>query len=247
MRLLTRICLSVLLLCVSFSVLTAQDDVPPAPELVAPQPVSTLASDGLILEAHFYVVHPDAPTVVLLHQLYRTRDHWLHYANALTVAGFNVLAPDLRGWGATGGEINWPAAVDDVATWMAWLRNEAQVRPDAISMMGSSMGSSLAINGCFQDELCRTVIAVSPGIAYYGIDVTESVTSLMGERQLFVVYADRDLYPRRAVPRMLGMAPNNITVQSYPGRNHGMDLIDTEWQTFIPLMVQWFSVLGVPQ
>ncbi|MGB1286825.1 MAG: alpha/beta hydrolase [Aggregatilineales bacterium] len=247
---LKRILLFCLILLIILPMTSAQDDAPVAenPELVLvqPQPVSAIAPDGLVLVGDFYLVNQQAPTVVLFHEIYRLRSNWLPYANLLTTAGFNVLAVDMRGWGQTGGTIDWFTAVDDVAVWMDWLRNAAQVRPDAISMMGSSMGSSIAIVGCANDALCQTAIAVSPGYSYYGVDVTEAL-SLLGERQMFIVYSDRDLYPRRGVPRMQALVPDNLTIQTYPGRVHGMDLLQAEQATFIPLMLQWFQVLGVPQ
>lgn len=223
------------------------EQTPPPAMPIQPETIVLTAEDGLDLVGDFYLLNPDAATVVLLHQIYRTRVDWQPYAELLNASGFNVLAVDLRGWGDTGGDIFWEQAVDDVALWLLWLREVAGVQPDTISLMGSSMGSSLALVGCAQDPLCATAIAVSPGWSYYGISVQEAFSTQLQDRPVLLVYAERDSYPRRGVPQMLTASPNPdlITVQAYPGNAHGMDLMGQEVITFLPLMLDWLTTYGV--
>ena len=209
----------------------------PLPEA---QLVTIQAADGLMLKGDFYLVDPTRPTVFLLHELYARRSSWNVILEPLLRSGYNVLAVDVRGHGATRGGINWYRALDDVALWFTWLREVAGVRPDAISTMGSSMGSTLAIIGCANDAACRTAIAISPGWSYYGFSLESSVAA----RPILVVYAERDHWPRLGVPQMVAAAPNTLTVHSYPGNAHGMNLVRAELETITPLMLDWLAAHG---
>lgn len=228
--------LRLLLLCLIITIFSrasfAQE--PTAPQ---PQEVMTRAADGLRLRADFYLVDPQRPTILLLHQLYTARASWRYVIPPLVENGYNVLAVDLRGHGQTRGDIYWRKAVEDIAIWMMWLRTEGGVRPDGISTMGSSMGSTLAIVGCANDEFCRSAIAISPGWNYYDISLAESVAV----KPILAVYAERDRWPALGIPDMLAAAPETFSTHAYAGNAHGMDMIHAEFETFIPLMLEWFA------
>ena len=221
-------------------VLKAQDT-PTAPTSLPPLPdaeqVEVAASDGLTLKGDFYRVATDRPTIFLIHELYARRSSWNPVLQPLLRAGYNVLAIDVRGHGATRGGINWHLALEDVALWFTWLREEAGVRPDGISTMGSSMGSTLAIIGCANDAACRSVIAISPGWSYYGISLEGSIAA----RPILVVYAERDRWPALGVPDMVATAPNTLSVTMYPGNAHGMYLVRSQLDDFTNVMLDWFA------
>ncbi|MCS6835994.1 MAG: alpha/beta fold hydrolase [Anaerolineae bacterium] len=204
--------------------------------------VALKARDGLTLVGTWVQVSADSPTVILLHQLYSNRQGWSPIIETLTANGYNVLAVDLRGYGQTRGRINWPKALLDVADWAAWVRGQG-VR-DAISMLGSSMGSVLAIVACGADPACKTAIAISPGWEYYGIGVRVPLTEQFGERRVLVIYAERDRYPRQGVPRMVEAAPNVVTTLSYLGNAHGIDMIRQTSDTSLPAILDWLAAHG---
>jgi pimeloyl-ACP methyl ester carboxylesterase len=203
--------------------------------------VEVETTDGLTLVGDFYLLDPQGPTVLLLHQLYTTRASWEGLIPSLLDAGYNVLAVDLRGHGATRGGLDWNRAVTDVQVWLDWLRSVAGVRGDAISLIGSSMGSSLALLGCANDADCRTAIAISPGWSYQGLSVEEVFTSKLGSREVFLIYAARDRWPRLGVPKMVEAAPGQVSVQEYRGNAHGIMLLDIEGETLIPLIIEWLD------
>jgi pimeloyl-ACP methyl ester carboxylesterase len=214
------------------------------PTLAQSNAVETQAADGITLKGDFYLVDLQRPTVLLLHQLYTTRASWQDGIGVLTGAGFNVLAVDVRGSGETGGKINWPMAVQDVGTWMAWLRNSAGVRGDAISTMGSSMGSTLAILGCANDGACRTAIALSPGWSYSGISIEPALTGLMVNRPFLVVYGKRDRWPALGVPRMTKAAPDLVVTSVLAGNKHGMDLLAQNHDAIWATVLDWLANHG---
>ncbi|MDQ7027647.1 MAG: alpha/beta fold hydrolase [Anaerolineae bacterium] len=212
----------------------------PLPPLPEAQLVEIEAADGLMLKGDFYLVDNARPTIFLIHELYARRSSWDSVLEPLLRAGYNVLAIDVRGHGATRGGLDWNRAIDDIALWFTWLREEAEVRPDAISTMGSSMGSTLTIIACANDAACRTTIAISPGWSYYGF----SLEGFIAARPILVVYAERDRWPALGVPDMVAAAPNTLTVHTYTGNAHGMNLLRNELEDFTEIMLDWFAAYG---
>lgn len=216
----------------------------PSPTPGNPHTVSIEATDGWALVGDLYVVDRANPTVLLLHQLYTTRASWNMILPALLDAGYNVLAVDVRGHGDTGGGINWPQAVQDVQTWLDWLRGGVGVRPDAISTMGASMGSSLALLGCANDPACRTAVAISPGWNYYDLNLRDAFVGGLANRPVLLIYAIRDYWPRIGVPRLLEVAAGPVTVETLPQNAHGMDLLYIYDTTLIPRIIEWLNTHG---
>jgi pimeloyl-ACP methyl ester carboxylesterase len=68
-----------------------------------------LQSNGIAMAASVVAAAPGKPTVVLLHGFPELAYSWRHQIDALAAAGYGVLAPDLRGYGATGAQ----GAVED--------------------------------------------------------------------------------------------------------------------------------------
>lgn len=230
-----------------FPLLTTQaSSHPRSATIVEARIVRASATDGLDLLGDFYLIDSDQPTVLLLHELYTTRASWNAFIDPLLLAGYNVLAVDLRGHGATQGAINWPQAVSDVQTWLNWLRLEAGVRADGISIMGSSMGANLAIVGCANDPLCVTAIAISPGWRYFGIGVKNAFERGLGQRPALLIYAERDRWPALGVPQMLDAATGSVITRVFPGNLHGMNLLNAESAALIPDLLHWLGAPGQP-
>lgn len=216
----------------------AQEEAPTeAPLPIEPMIVETRAEDRLRLYGDLYLVDPNRPTVLLLHEMYTNRASWHPLLRPLLEHGYNVLAVDIRGWGSTRGSINWSRAIDDSAIWMTWLREEVGVRPDVIHTMGSSMGSTLAIRSCANDALCRSAIAISPGWSYYGYSIEDAVTM----HPVLAIYAERDRWPALGVPDMLKVAPDTLSVQIYPGNKHGKLLVDEQLEEMSSLILGWLA------
>ncbi|MCU0512391.1 MAG: alpha/beta hydrolase [Anaerolineae bacterium] len=201
--------------------------------------VQVTAADGLVLTGDFYLVGPERATVILLHQLYTDRRSWQPYVRGLLDAGYNVLAVDVRGHGASRARQDWAKAVDDVALWFAWLRGTAGVR-DSIATVGSSMGSTLALVGCARDATCRTAVAISPGWRYNGISVQDALTTQLAGRQAYLLYTRRDRFPALGVPRMVEAAPQSVVVQVFDGNRHGMDVL-ARFPEALPLILDWLA------
>src|SRR5512140_3900014 len=82
---------------------------PGIPTSLPSQDVQFKMPDGLVIKGTFYPssASDPAPAVLLLHQYGGNRRQWDPFTNALTAKGYNVLAIDQRGFGETGGNIDW--------------------------------------------------------------------------------------------------------------------------------------------
>jgi dienelactone hydrolase len=204
-------------------------------------PVVIEAEDGLMLHGEFF----SSPTsngraVLLLHQLYTTRVSWYPYIEPLRAAGYHVLAIDLRGYGETGGGINWRMAQADTQQWLAWLNSQPGIRGSGVFVIGSSMGSSLALVGCAEADACAGAVALSPGRRYFGVSTDEAISS---GRPALLIYADRDTYPRLAVPHMQDQPEFNGEVITYSGRAHGILLLKGD-ETLLAQIIAWMNARG---
>jgi pimeloyl-ACP methyl ester carboxylesterase len=109
------------------------------------EPVRLAAADGIALAGWLFTRGAEARgTVLVAHGSGGSRDHATAYAAFLLDAGFDVLAPDARGHGESGGLATYGVReADDVRRWAGWIR---QRRPGAcVYALGSSMGGAHAL------------------------------------------------------------------------------------------------------
>jgi uncharacterized protein len=104
--------------------------------------VRIVAVDGVALTGWLFT-RGDASrsTVLVTHGSGGSRDHATAYAAFLLDAGFDVLAPDARGHGESGGFATYGVReADDILRWAAWIR--ARMPRACVYALGSSMGGA---------------------------------------------------------------------------------------------------------
>lgn len=109
---------------------------------VPEQTVSITSSDGLALNGGLFRQEDSHNWAIVIHG-YRSNHTWMgDFAQRYYDAGYNVLAPDLRGCGESGGDyigMGWPDRLD-ICQWIDWI---IQQDPDArIVLHGISMGGA---------------------------------------------------------------------------------------------------------
>lgn len=126
------------------------------------QDVSVIASDGVTLRAWF--ARPSSANgeaVILLHGIGDSRDGMAGFAELFLSHGYEVLLPDLRGHGTSGG--SYPTygikEAGDVNQWYEWLQHEQ--RPSCVFGMGESMGAAIILQSLRSTPFCA-VVAESP-------------------------------------------------------------------------------------
>ncbi|MBZ0320483.1 MAG: alpha/beta fold hydrolase [Anaerolineae bacterium] len=215
---------------------------PTAHALPEAQRIELEASDGLVLVGDFYMPESEepVPAVILMHMLGRRRGDWETLLPMLVDDyGMAVLNVDLRGHGETGGSTDWALAEEDVQAWIDWLRGQAGINPDAISLIGASIGSNLAIRGWANDENIRTAVALSPGLNFRGV-TTEDAVEANADRPLMLVSARSDRESAIAVTTLFDLTDGNALVRLFSGSRHGTDLFDTEYSDWlITAIAEW--------
>lgn len=110
------------------------------------QRIQLHSQDGTLLTGT-YIETPSGShnTVLILHGLYQNRTMSVPYARIYLAKGYNVLMPDIRGHGESGGNTNdWGIHnTEDMDSWLAWLR---QKDPQAsIGFHGISLGAAMSL------------------------------------------------------------------------------------------------------
>jgi pimeloyl-ACP methyl ester carboxylesterase len=132
-------------------------------EVATPENVEIKAADGVTMRAWFFrAPTPNGSTVILLHGQTDNRAGMLGYTNLFLRHGYHALAPDLRGHGASGGELSTYGFLeaDDVRRWVDWL---GMIKPDGrIFGFGESMGAAILIQTLAVDARVCSVVAEAP-------------------------------------------------------------------------------------
>ena len=106
-------------------------------------------ADGFVLPARLWQPPPGtapAGIILALHGFTDSRDAWEYPAPGLAAAGYTVIAPDQRGFGATADRGHWAGQavmIDDAANLLAQLR--ARYPGRRLVLMGESMGGAVAM------------------------------------------------------------------------------------------------------
>jgi pimeloyl-ACP methyl ester carboxylesterase len=103
--------------------------------------VRLTAADGVALAGWRFARLASRGTVLVVHGTGGSRDHATPYAAFLLDAGFDVIAPDARGHGESGGLPTYGIReADDVRRWAAHI--QAQRPGTCVHAIGSSMGGA---------------------------------------------------------------------------------------------------------
>ncbi len=124
--------------------------------------VAITASDGISLKG-WYAREPlrNAPSVIVLHGLGDNRLGMMGYAELLLAHGFNVLMPDARAHGESGGTLATYGLLErnDIREWYEWLA--ASENPACIFGLGESMGAAQLLQALEPESQFCAVIAES--------------------------------------------------------------------------------------
>ncbi len=138
------------------------------------------AADGLLISGTFHsgTGAPPWPGILLLHMVSGDRSQWDELVPRLTGNGYAVLAVDLRGHGATGGQIDWEKAQVDTLAVRNYLAEHEHIQHGNITLVGASIGANLALAAAATDADIKTVVLLSPGLNYFGVTTLEGIRTL---------------------------------------------------------------------
>lgn len=131
----------------------------------------TTARDGTsLLVRRWTPASPAWATVLIVHGLAEHSGRYEAVGGWLSASGLDVVAPDLRGFGGSGGRRawvdRWSRLYEDIADQIEAIRAEAHGRP--IALWGHSLGGLIALGYCVSEEprpLPDALVLSAPAIA----------------------------------------------------------------------------------
>ena len=204
----------------------------PLPALPPPagRPVTFPSLDGTTLAAEFFEAsNRPSPGVVLVHMLSRNKGDWHGLPDRIRDAGMTALTIDLRGHGGSSGSAaDLTAMVQDVRAAAQWLASRPNVRPDAIAIVGASLGASLALLAAADSSLIHAVGVVSPSLDYRGLRTDVALVKRIGARRLWLAASTEDPLAIRTVRDFAAESsgPREQHVSSVAA--HGTQLLDRD-------------------
>ena len=201
-----------------------------APVAAAGSPVRFASGDGTTLSGElFEAANRPAPGVVLVHMLSRHKGDWRGLPDRIRDAGITALTIDLRGHGASSGSAgDLTAMVQDVRAAAQWLASRPNVRPDAIAIVGASLGASLALLAAADLPQVRRIGLLSPSLDYRGLRTDTGLVKRLGARSLWLAASTDDPLALRTL-RDFAAEPSGPREQMVSGaRAHGTMLLDRD-------------------
>ena len=114
------------------------------------------------VEAHLYLPKDSSPVpgVLLCHGFTSNKVNYAPFARFLQGEGFAVLAYDCRGHGESDGELD-GEAWRDVVTALEYLQVRAEVDPERVGLVGSSMGAHNGLRAAAEQPSIRTAVCLN--------------------------------------------------------------------------------------
>ena len=186
--------------------------------------------DGTTLAGEYFEAgNRPSPGVVLVHMLSRNKGDWHGLPDRIRDAGITALTIDLRGHGgSSGSSADLAAMVQDVRAAAQWLAARPNVRPDAIAIVGASLGASLALLAAADSQLVRAIGAVSPSLDYRGLRTDVALIKRIGARPIWLAASTEDPLALRTVRDFAAESsgPREQHVSSVAA--HGTQLLDRD-------------------
>ncbi|MDP2648083.1 MAG: alpha/beta fold hydrolase [Candidatus Yanofskybacteria bacterium] len=157
--------------------------------------------DNKRIAADYYPAENPRGWVVYLHMMPATKESWRSLASYLAKNGYEGIAIDLRGHGASDGGPNGyeefsdaehQASIKDLEAGLKHLEGAGAV-PKRIALIGASIGANLALGWLAEHEEYPCAVLLSAGSNYRGIETEPLARELRrGQRVLLVAARDDD-------------------------------------------------------
>lgn len=205
-------------------------------------------SDGVTIVGDYYEGGGDK-AVLLLHMMPATRASWVAFANTLTAAGFSALAIDLRGHGeSTKGpgetilnyqefqDSDHQASMHDVEGAVAFLKDLKKMK--GISIAGASIGANLAFVYAAAHPEIRSVILLSPGLVYRGVDTGAVAELAQPSQRVFLVASEDDEYSAASARELHEKLVSQKKIELFSDAGHGTTMVERKPE-FMLALVEW--------
>jgi dienelactone hydrolase len=180
-----------------------------------------------------------APGVVLVPMLGRTKEDWQAVAQRLADANIAALAIDLPGSTLPANGPALSAWHLDVRAALNYVSARPDVRPDAIGLVGASLGANLAVLAAVADPRVRALALVSPSLDYRGVRI-ETPMRQFGARPALLLASLKDPFAARTVRELSKDPPGPREARWAEAQAHGTLLLAAE-PDLVRALVEWFQ------
>ncbi len=197
--------------------------------------IKITTKDGFIIAGDYYTAS-STKGIVLLHMMPATKESWSSLAEKLQRAGFNVLAIDLRGHGASDGGPNGykifsdaqhQSGINDVDAAVMFLKEKGITE---IHLGGASIGANLALWYLAEHLEIKSAILLSAGLDYRGVKTEAYAKEAKSDQAIYFV-ADED--DERSfggsaatmAQHLYDWTPAKKEIKILKGAGHGTDML----------------------
>lgn len=194
------------------------------------------ASDGKKLAANFFEAPEPKGGVVFLHMMPATKSSYTDLAQQFQKLGWEGIAVDFRGHGASeGGPEGYLEFSDeqhqekylDVDAAVDYLKKQG-IDERSMSIVGASIGANLALKYLAQNEKINIAVLLSPGLNYRGVTTKDLVTKLDKNKRVLFVGSEDDNYSKEYIDELYGLIPEGAIKQKqiYKDAGHGTTMLE---------------------
>ena len=204
--------------------------------------VSFMASDGFSLKGTFYSAGKAGPGLLLLHQCNADRQVYDQLGTMLSTAGYNVLAFDFRGFGASKGEKIMEKMPGDVDAAFTFLSKQDFVNTNALGIVAGSCGVNQAIHAAQRHPTVRTMVLLSGGTDAEG----EAFIKNSPKMTIFGVASEEDKGPAESIKKIVGLSTNRSSeLQMLKDAGHAAFMFEKEPDLQADIVIWFRSNLAV--
>jgi pimeloyl-ACP methyl ester carboxylesterase len=164
--------------------------------------------------------------ILLVHDEGRSRSDWSAVAPRLGTAGFQVLAIDLRGHGASApgpvAEADWPKLEADVAAGVGWLTSRGVTE---VHVVGARFGAALALQVASKTPDVDDLVLLSPPASLHGVKVSAAATAY-NPRPLLVVSSTDDPIALKTAGWIASNATGHNQLLTFPDAGAGAVMLN---------------------
>jgi dienelactone hydrolase len=211
-----------------------------------PVDVSFPAPDAFVLRATFHAAPKGGPGILLLHQCNADRHIYDTLGGMLNAAGYNVLALDFRGFGASraGQYTDFTAQRDnirrqmpgDVDAALTFLSSQPTVNARALGIVAGSCGVNQAVHASRRHPEIRTMVLLSGGTD------ADGEAHIKGAAQLPILGAasEEDTSAAAAIRRIVGLSAHpDSRLEMFKDAGHAASMFAKQ-EDLEPDIVIWF-------
>ena len=204
--------------------------------------VTITAADGLEMAGRLQIGQGEGPrpTVILLHMLQSNFYAWDKFAGPLNEAGYTSFSLDMRGHGKTRGKMNWALVKDDILLVRQYLADQPYIDGERIGIVGGSIGANMALVVGAAEPQIKTVVLLSPGLNYVGVE-TMPPMKRYGQRPILIVASENDPESATSSEQLIELAEHaDSTLQMYEKAGHGTNMFSPQPE-LAHLIIEWLN------